>query len=54
MTCLPMRRGFLYLVSIMGWPTRKVLAWRISNALEAVFCIDELTEAIHKFGGPAS
>ncbi len=33
-TCLPMRRGFLYLVAIMDWFTRKVLAWRISNTLE--------------------
>ena len=34
MTYLPMRRGFLYLVAIMDWFTRKVLAWRISNTLE--------------------
>lgn len=37
-TYLPMRRGFLYLVAIMDWHTRKVLAWRISNTLEADFC----------------
>ena len=36
-TYLPMRRGFLYLVAIMGWHTRKVLSWRISNTLEADF-----------------
>ena len=35
-TYLPMRKGFLYLVAIMDWFTRKVLAWRISNTLEAV------------------
>jgi len=51
-TYLPMRRGFLYLVAIMDWHTRKVLAWRISNTLEAEFCIDALNEAIHKFGPP--
>ncbi|WP_417260175.1 DDE-type integrase/transposase/recombinase [Celeribacter sp.] len=51
-TYLPMRRGFLYLVSIMDWHTRKVLAWRISNTLEAGFCVDALNEAIHKFGPP--
>ncbi len=51
-TYLPMRRGFLYLVAIMDWHTRKVLAWRISNTLEAEFCIDALNEAIHKFGAP--
>lgn len=47
-----MRRGFLYLVAIMDWHTRKVLAWRISNRLEADFCVDALNEAIHKFGPP--
>ena len=51
-TYLPMRRGFLYLVAIMDWHTRKVLAWRISNTLEADFCVEALTEAIHKFGPP--
>ena len=52
MTYLPMRYGFLYLVAIMDWHTRKVLAWRISNTLEANFCIKALNEAIHKFGPP--
>lgn len=47
-----MRRGFLYLVAIMDWYTRKVLAWLISNTLEAEFCVDALNEAIHKFGSP--
>ena len=47
-----MRRGFLYLVAIMDWLTRKVLAWRISNTLEADFCVEALNEAIHKFGPP--
>ena len=47
-----MRRGFLYLVAIMDWHTRKVLSWRISNTLEADFCVDALNEAIHKFGSP--
>ena len=51
-TYLPMRKGFLYLVAIMDWFTRKVLAWRISNTLEAEFCIEALNEAIHKFGPP--
>ena len=49
-TYLPMRRGFLYLVAIMDWHTRKVLAWRISNTLEAEFCVEALNEAIHRFG----
>jgi putative transposase len=47
-----MRKGFLYLVAIMDWCTRKVLAWRISNTLEADFCVEALNEAIHKFGAP--
>ncbi len=51
-TYLPMRKGFLYLVAIMDWFTRKVLAWRISNKLEAEFCLEALNEAIHKFGPP--
>ncbi|EAP78874.1 Transposase (class III) [Sulfitobacter sp. NAS-14.1] len=45
-----MRRGFLYLLAIMDWHTRKVLAWRISDTLEADFCVEALNEAIHKFG----
>ena len=51
-TYIPMRKGFLYLVAIMDWFTRKVLAWRISNTLEAEFCLEALNEAIHKFGPP--
>ena len=49
---IPMRKGFLYLVAIMDWFTRKVLAGRISNTLEADFCLEALNEAIHKFGPP--
>jgi putative transposase len=51
-TYLPMRRGFLYLVAIMDWHTRKVLAWRLSNTMEAEFCVEALTEAIQRFGVP--
>ena len=47
-TYIPMRRGFLYLVAVMDWFTRKVLAWRISNTLEADFCVEALNEAIHR------
>ncbi len=47
-----MRRGFLYLVAIMDWHTRKVLAWHISSTLEADFCVEALNEAIHWFGPP--
>ncbi len=51
-TYLRMRRGFLYLVAIMDWHTRKVLAWRISNTLEADFCVEALNEAMAKYGMP--
>ena len=51
-TYIPMRLGFLYLVAIMDWFTRKVLAWRISNTLEADFCVEALNEAVHRFGPP--
>ena len=47
-----MRRGFLYLVAIMDWATRKVLAWRLSNTLDASFCVEALNEAIAKYGNP--
>jgi len=51
-TYLPMRRGFLYLVAVMDWATRKVLTWRLSNTLEADFCVEALNEAISRFGAP--
>lgn len=51
-TYLPMRRGFLYLVAIMDWATRKVLAWRVSNTMGAEFCVAALQEALARFGRP--
>jgi putative transposase len=51
-TYIPMRRGFLYLVVIMDWATRKVLAWRLSNTQEAGFCVEALNEALIRFGPP--
>ncbi len=50
MTYIPLRRGFLYLVAIMDWYSCKVLAWRLSNTLEAEFCVDALKEALAKHG----
>ena len=47
-TYLPMARGFLYLVAIMDWHSRYVLAWRLSNTLEADFCVAALQEALSK------
>jgi putative transposase len=49
---IPMRHGFLYLVAILDWATRKVLAWRLSNSLTTDFCVDALEEAIASFGLP--
>jgi len=51
-TYIPMRRGFLYLVAIMDWATRKVLAWRLSNTMEAEFCVEALKDALAKYGPP--
>jgi putative transposase len=51
-TFIPMARGFCYLVVIMDWASRKVLAWRLSNTLDASFCTEALEEAIRKFGTP--
>ena len=45
-TYLPMARGFLYLVAIMDWHSRYVVSWRLSNTLEADFCIEVLQEAL--------
>jgi putative transposase len=45
-TYIPMARGFLYLVAIMDWYSRYVLAWRLSNILEAGFCVEALEEAL--------
>lgn len=51
-TYIPMERGFLYLVAIMDWYSRKVLSWRLSNSLDTSFCIESLEEAIDTFGPP--
>jgi putative transposase len=51
-TYIPMRRGFHYLVAIMDWSTRKVLSWRLSNTMDAEFCIEALEEALTRFGRP--
>jgi putative transposase len=51
-SAIPMRRGFLYLVAIMDWFSRKVLSWRLSNSMEAGFCVEALTEALARYGEP--
>lgn len=51
-TYIPMRRGFLYLVAVMDWSSRKVLTWRVSNTMDVEFCIEALEEALRRFGRP--
>lgn len=51
-TYIPMWRGFLHLVAVMDWYSRKVLSWRLSNTLEASFCAAALNEALARFGAP--
>jgi putative transposase len=51
-TCIPMARGFVYLVAVMDWYSRKVLSWRISNSMTADFCVEALEEAIARYGAP--
>ncbi|MCA8888686.1 MAG: IS3 family transposase [Parvularculaceae bacterium] len=52
-TFIPVRGGFLYLVAIMDWATRKVLSWRVSNTMHAEFCVEALKDALARFGKPA-
>jgi putative transposase len=47
-----MEKGFLYLVAIMDWYSRKVLSWRLSNTMDIHFCLEALDEAIAYFGAP--
>jgi len=51
-TYIPMCKGFLYLVAIVDWASRAVLAWRLSNTLEADFCVEALEEALTRYGRP--
>jgi putative transposase len=51
-TYIPMHKGFMYLIAVMDWATRKVLSWRLSNTLDTRFCVDALQEALLKYGAP--
>jgi putative transposase len=51
-TYIPMARGFVYLAAVMDWFARRILAWRLSNTMEASFCIDAVEEALAKYGAP--
>ena len=51
-TYLPMAKGFVYLVAIMDWHSRRVLSWRLSNTMDSDFCVDALEEALGRYGNP--
>jgi putative transposase len=51
-TYIPIGRGFLYLVAVMDWASRAVLSWRLSNTMDASFCVEALEEALARFGKP--
>ena len=51
-TYIPMQHGFVYLVAVVDWFSRKVLSWRLSNTLTADFCVDAVREAIARHGRP--
>ena len=51
-TYIPVQHGFLYLVAIMDWATRHVLAWRLSNTMDVGFCLEALNEALDRHGKP--
>jgi putative transposase len=52
-TYIPMPKGFLYLVAIIDWYSRKVLSWRLSNTMDSYFCVEALREAMQNYGTPA-
>jgi putative transposase len=51
-TYIPMAKGFVYLVAIMDWFSRRVLAWRLSTGMETGFCVEALQEALDQYGSP--
>jgi putative transposase len=51
-TYIPMKSGFVYLVAIIDWYTRRVLSWRLSNTMDGGFCVEALREALDVHGSP--
>ena len=51
-TYIPMAKGFVYLVAVMDWHSRRVLSWRLSTTMDTQFCIEALEEAIENYGCP--
>ena len=51
-TYIRLPKGFMYLVAVIDWYSRKILSWRLSNSMESTFCVDCLQEALRKYGTP--
>jgi len=51
-TYIPIGKGFLYLVAVIDWASRAVLSWRLSNTMDASFCVEALAEALARYGRP--
>ena len=51
-TYIPMARGFVYLVAVVDWHTRRVLSWKLSTTMDVHFCLEAVEEAIAKYGKP--
>ena len=49
---IPMASGFLYLVAVIDWASRAVLAWRLSNTMDSGFCVEALEDALRRYGKP--
>ena len=52
LTYIPLSKGFIYLVAVMDWFSRRVLAWRLSTGMETGFCVEALQEALDRYGSP--
>lgn len=51
-TYIPMARGFVYLMAVIDWHSRKILSWRVSNSLTPDFCVEALEDALARYGQP--
>lgn len=51
-TYIPLAKGFVYLVAVMDWFSRRVLAWRLSTGMETAFCVEAVQEAMDRYGAP--
>ena len=51
-TYVPTAKGFMYLIAVIDWYSRKILSWRLSNSLDSYFCIEVIKEALNKYPHP--